>query len=111
MTTLLIIGLIVFALGSYFDIDYSELSSSVGGKEWNPFLRDSDGKFLATRSIMLHAGFAAAVLISHFTWLPSDQKPYTGWIFIVLGAASLAVAFFIDRPLYKKLKSKGPGVA
>jgi hypothetical protein len=101
--TLLIIGIIVFAVGSYFDIDSSELVRKAGGSEWNPFLRDHDKKFLATRSLMVHVGFAAFVLISHFTWLPDDQKPYTGIGLLILGIASFVVAFAVNRPLYKKL--------
>lgn len=100
---LLIIGIIVFVVGSYWDIDYSELVKNAGGDEWNVFLRDHNKKFLAIRALILHAVVLALILVAHFNWIPIDQQPYTAIGLGGLGILSLAVAFGVDRPLYKKL--------
>lgn len=102
--TLLIIGIIIFAVGSYFDLTYSEKAEKVGAKEFNPLERNHDKQFLPMQALLLHVGFAAFVLISHFTWLPDDQKGYTGYALGFVGAVSLVVGLFVDRPLYEKLK-------
>lgn len=104
--TLLIIGIIVFAVGSYFDITYSEKVAAAGGEEFNPLERDHNKKFLPMKALFLHIGFAAGVLVLHFTVIPDDQKWGTGGGFIFVGIVSLIIAFAVNRPLYKKLTAK-----
>ena len=100
----MIAGIALYWVGFFFDSSSSEKVASVGGKEWNPLSRDKDGKFSPAKNLIWTIGFFTAVLISHFTWLPDDQKGYTGPALLLIGAVRLVVAFAVNYPLYRKLK-------
>ena len=102
ITTWVFIAIAVYVVGSYFDFKYSSLGSAAGAPEFNPLMKGKDGKFSPGRFEIFHIVFLAFVVISHFTWLPDDQKQWTAPGLIIVGLASLAVAFGVDRSRWRK---------
>lgn len=107
MNTAVIIAIVVYAVGSYFDFKYSMLASSVGAKEWNSLMRGKDKKFDPLRFEIFHVAFGLFVVISHYTWVKAVDPTQLVWTpvgLIIVGLVSLAIAFGVDRPLYRKLQ-------
>ena len=91
---LLIIGIIAFAAFTVFDYITSMSCKAKGVHEINPVFKDASGLFTPGRYVIANAIFLAVVLISHFTWLPDDQKGYTGIALLVVAAGHGIAAGF-----------------